>query len=298
MSKKINFKGTGVAIVTPFKNDLTVDFKSLKKIIEDLIQGDVEFLVILGTTAESAVLSKQEKEEVVNFVIAKTNNRLPLVLGIGGNNTVDVVESIKNCPKGIDAILSVSPFYNKPSQEGIYLHFSAIAHATKKPIIIYNVPGRTSSNISASTTLRLANDFKNIIAVKEAAGDMNQAMSLIEHKPKGFLVLSGDDALTCPMTLMGGDGVISVQAMAAPKVFSDMVRYALNGNKKEALKRHYIQARLMDLIFEEGNPCGIKAVLKQRKIIKTDVVRLPLTKASKSLNNKIEFELDKIKSFS
>jgi len=294
MSKKINFRGTGVAIVTPFKKDLSVDFKSLKNLVEDLIQGGVEFLVILGTTGESVVLSKEEKEAVIDCVVKTNNKRLPLVLGIGGNNTTEVVEAVKNCPKEMDAILSVSPFYNKPSQEGIYAHFEAISKATDKSIIIYNVPGRTASNINADTTLRLANDFKNIIAVKEAAGDMNQAMKIIENKPKDFLILSGDDALTCPMTLMGGDGVISVQAMAAPKLFSDMVRFALKGKKEEALSRHYIQSTLMDLIFEEGNPVGIKSALKHRKVIKTDLVRLPLIKASRGLKSDILKELKKI----
>ena len=294
MSKKINFRGTGVAIVTPFKKDLTVDFKSLKLVVEDLIQGGVEFLVVLGTTGESVVLSKKEKEAVIDCVVKANKKRLPLVLGIGGNNTAEVVEAVQQCPKGIDAILSVSPYYNKPSQKGIYEHFKAVAHATEKPIIIYNVPGRTASNIDADTTIKLANDFKNIVAVKEAAGDMNQAMKIIENKPKDFLILSGDDALTCPMTLMGGDGVISVQAMAAPRLFSDMVRFALDGNKEEALSRHYIQATLMDLIFEEGNPAGIKSVLKQRNVIKTDAVRLPLIKASRTLKAKILEELNRI----
>ncbi len=294
MSKKVNFRGTGVAIVTPFKKDLSIDFKSLKHLVEDLIKGGIEFLVILGTTGESVVLTKEEKQAVIDFVVKTNNKRLPLVLGIGGNNTAEVVEAIKQCPKGIDAILSVSPFYNKPSQKGIYAHFKAIANATDKSIIIYNVPGRTASNISADTTLKLAEDFKNIIAVKEAAGDMNQAMKIIENKPKDFLILSGDDALTCPMTLMGGDGVISVQAMAAPQLFSDMVRFALDGNKREALSRHYIQATLMDLIFEEGNPVGIKSVLKQRNIIKTDAVRLPLIKSSRGLKQRIQKELDNI----
>lgn len=294
MSKKINLRGTGVAIVTPFKKDLSIDFKSLKSVVNDLILGGVEFLVILGTTGESVVLSKEEKQAVINCVIETNAKRLPLVLGIGGNNTSEVVEAVKQCPKGIDAILSVSPFYNKPSQEGIYAHFEAISKATDKSIIVYNVPGRTASNITAETTLRLAYDFKNIVAVKEAAGDMNQAMKIIENKPKDFLILSGDDALTCPMTLMGGDGVISVQAMAAPRLFSDMVRFALVGNKREALKRHYLQAQLMDLIFEEGNPVGIKSVLKQRNVIKTDQVRLPLIKASKGLKKDILKELNLI----
>lgn len=294
MSKKINFRGTGVAIVTPFKKDLSIDFKSLKNLVEDLVQGGVEFLVILGTTGESVVLSKQEKQAVIDCVVKTNKKRLPLVLGIGGNNTAEVVEAVKACPKGIDAILSVSPYYNKPSQDGIYAHFEAIANATDKSIIVYNVPGRTASNMEAETTLRLARDFKNIVAVKEAAGDMNQAMKIIENKPKDFLILSGDDALTCPMTLMGGDGVISVQAMAAPRLFSDMVRYALDGDKEEATSRHYLQATLMDLIFAEGNPAGIKSVLKQRNIIKTDAVRLPLIKASRRLKSDILDELNKI----
>ncbi|MCT4665006.1 MAG: 4-hydroxy-tetrahydrodipicolinate synthase [Flavobacteriales bacterium] len=292
--ENIKFRGTGVAIVTPFNTDFSVDYHSLEALVKDMHQGQVEFLVILGTTGESVTLSKEEKADIIQFVIDKNKGKLPLVLGIGGNNTAEMVHQIQECPEGIDAILSVSPFYNKPSQEGIYQHFSALAKVAPKPIILYNVPGRTSSNMEPETVLRLANDFGNIIAVKEAKGDLNQAMKLIENKPKDFLVLSGDDAITCAMTLMGGDGVISVQAMGAPKVFSDMVRFALEGKKEEALKNHYIQNTMMDLIFEEGNPAGIKSALKSRGIITTDEVRLPLIKASKSLEEKINTELKKI----
>jgi 4-hydroxy-tetrahydrodipicolinate synthase len=295
--KENKFVGTGVALVTPFDGNLQVDYTSLKNLVNDQINGGVDFLVILGTTGESVVLSKEEKEKVIACIVKENNNRVPLVLGIGSNNTSEVVEAIKNCPKEMDGILSVSPYYNKPSQEGIYQHFKQIAQATDKPIIVYNVPGRTASNIAPETVLRLANDFENIVAVKEAAGDMNQAMRLIENKPEGFAVLSGDDALTCPMTLMGGDGVISVQVMGAPVLFSEMVDFARQGNKEEALKRHYIQLNMMDFIFEEGNPVGIKSVLKSRGVITADLVRLPLIKASAPLEEKLQTELKRFDTF-
>jgi len=278
---KTDFKGTGVAMVTPFSKDKSIDYKGLENLIEYLIDGGVEFLVSMGTTGESAVLSTDEKLDIVAFSKSKINGRLPFVVGIGGNNTTAVVDQINTTDfTGIDAILSVSPAYNKPTQEGIYQHFKAISEACPVSIILYNVPGRTSSNMSAETTLRLANDFENIVAVKEASGDMEQIMHILRDKPKGFNVLSGDDALTLPMVLMGAVGVISVQAMAKPNEFSEMVRQGLKGNLEKARALHYPQLEIIDNLFVEGNPAGIKACLKIKGVC-DDYVRLPLVGISR-----------------
>jgi len=247
---KTEFKGTGVAMVTPFNEDRTIDYKGLSNLIEYLIDGGVEFLVSMGTTGESSVLSKEEKDEVVRFSEKKINGRVPFVVGIGGNNTSAIVEQIKEADfTGIDAILSVSPAYNKPTQEGIYQHFKAISEVCPVDIILYNVPGRTSSNMESSTTLRLANDFENVVAVKEASGNMEQIMMILRDRPKDFKVLSGDDGLTLPMVLMGADGVISVQAMVKPNEYSEMVRQGLAGNIKKARALHYPQLEIIDHIF-------------------------------------------------
>jgi 4-hydroxy-tetrahydrodipicolinate synthase len=257
-------------------------------LIEYLIGGGPEFLVSLGTTGESSVLSKEEKIEVVAFTKKRINGRVPFVLGIGGNNTSAVVEEIKSTDfVGVDAILSVSPAYNKPTQEGIYQHFKAISEACPVGIILYNVPGRTGSNISAETTLRLANDFDNVVAVKEASRDMEQIMKILRDKPDNFKVLSGDDAFTLPMLLMGADGVISVQAMAQPKEFSEMVRQALAGNLEKARALHYPQLEIMDHLFAEGNPAGVKACLKIKGICE-EHVRLPLVSISRDRYRKLE----------
>jgi len=285
---KTNLNGTGVAMVTPFNKDKSIDYKGLESLIEYLIDGGVEFLVSLGTTGESAVLSSEEKLEVVAFSKAKINGRLPFVVGVGGNNTAAVVAQIKTTDfTGVDAILSVSPAYNKPTQEGIYQHFKAISEACPVDIILYNVPGRTSSNMSAETTLRLANDFENIIAVKEASGDMEQIMNILRDRPKGFKVLSGDDALTLPMVLMGADGVISVQAMAQPKEFSEMVRCGLKGDLDNARALHYPQLEVIDNLFAEGNPAGVKACLKIKGVCE-EYVRLPLVGVSRERYKKLE----------
>ena len=273
---KTELKGTGVAMVTPFNKDKSIDYKGLENLIEYLIDGGVEFLVSMGTTGESAVLSSQEKLDVVAFSKDKINGRLPFVVGIGGNNTTAVVAQIKATDfTGVDAILSVSPAYNKPTQEGIYQHFKAISEVCPVNIILYNVPGRTSSNMSAETTLRLANDFANIVSVKEASGDMEQIMQILKDKPVDFKVLSGDDALTLPLVLMGAEGVISVQAMAQPFEFSEMVRKGLAGDLVEARALHYPQLEIIDNLFVEGNPAGIKACLKIKGVCEEDV-RLPL----------------------
>ena len=279
--------GTGVALVTPFKKDFSVDVDALKLIVNYQIDNGVDYLVILGTTAENATLNSEEKEVVIATIIAANNGRLPLVLGIGGNNTNEVIEELKSRNlTNFDAILSVSPYYNKPTQEGIYQHFKAIALASSKPIILYNVPGRTASNMLPETVLRLANDFKNIIGIKEAAGDIVQAMKLIQHKPDGFLVISGDDMITLPMILAGGSGVISVIGEGFPRQFSDMVRLGLQHKVTDAFKLHYSLCDAIEMIFEQGNPAGIKEVHKTLGLSE-NTVRLPLVNVSEDLANKL-----------
>ncbi|MBN8565312.1 MAG: 4-hydroxy-tetrahydrodipicolinate synthase [Flavobacteriales bacterium] len=279
--------GTGVALVTPFKKDFSVDTEALTRIVNFQIDNGIDYLVVLGTTAESATLTSAEKELVIQTVIEANKNRLPLVLGVGGNNTLQVVEELKTRNlNDFVAVLSVSPYYNKPSQEGIYQHFKAISEASPLPIILYNVPGRTSSNMLPSTVIRLANDFKNIVAIKEAAGDIVQAMKLIQHKPKDFLVISGDDMVTLPMVLAGGAGVISVIGEGFPKQFSDMVRLGLNRKVDEAYTLHYQLADAIDMIFEQGNPAGIKEVFKSIGLCE-NVVRLPLVNVNEDLANRI-----------
>ena len=286
--------GTGVALVTPFKKDFSVDTEALQRIVDFVIDGGVEYLVVLGTTAESATLSAQEKQVVIDTVIEANKNRLPLVLGVGGNNTMEVVEELKTRDLSkFSAILSVSPYYNKPTQEGIYQHFKAVASASPIPIILYNVPGRTASNMLPSTVIRLANDFKNIVAIKEAAGDIVQAMQLIKNKPDGFLVISGDDMITLPMVLAGGSGVISVIGEGFPKQFSEMVHLGLNKRVEEAYKLHYLLADCIDLIFEQGNPAGIKEVFKTLGL-SDNVVRLPLVNVNEDLANRLKNFTNKI----
>ena len=282
------FKGTGVAIVTPFKTDKSVDYNALEKLVEHLIVGGIDYLVVMGTTGESVTLSATEKKEVFDFVVKINNKRLPIVLGIGGNCTATVVDLFKTTDlTNVDAILSVSPYYNKPTQEGIYQHYKALAGATDKPIILYNVPGRTASNIAAQTTLRLANDFSNIVAVKEASGSLEQCMEIINNKPEGFLVISGDDALTLPMIVCGGNGVISVLANAYPKGFSDMVRAALADDLTKAKALHYKYFELIHYLFVDGNPAGVKAALNLLDIMEVDV-RLPLVDVTKNTADKIK----------
>ncbi len=288
MSKNNKFKGTGVAIVTPFTKDGAVDFKSLEKLINHIIKGGVEYVVVLGTTGESVTLTKEEKQTVVEYVIEVVDKRVPIVLGLGGNNTQEIIASLKKEKfHHIDAILSVSPYYNKPNQRGIYQHYKAIAEASPLPIILYNVPGRTNSNITAETTLKLSTEFKNIIAIKEASGNLEQCMKIIKHKPKDFLVISGDDNLTLPMIASGADGVISVVANAFPKDFSEMVRQILDGNVKEAQRLHYKLTDITEQLFADGNPAGIKAVLEMLKICSSNL-RLPLVKVNKATENALK----------
>ncbi len=280
--------GTGVALVTPFKKDFSVDVEALKRIVNFVIEGGVEYLVVLGTTAETATLSSEEQELVIATIIEANNGRLPLVLGVGGNNTQKVVEELKTRDfSQFSAILSVSPYYNKPTQEGIYQHFKAIAEASPIPVILYNVPGRTASNMLPSTVIRLANDFKNIVGIKEAAGDIVQAMQLIKNKPEGFLVISGDDMITLPMVLAGGSGVISVIGEGFPKQFSEMVRLGLQRKVDEAYQLHYLLADSIDMIFEQGNPAGIKEVFKTLGLSE-NTVRLPLVNVNLDLANRLD----------
>lgn len=286
--------GTGVALVTPFKEDFSIDTEALKRIVNFSIDGGIEYLVILGTTAENATLSQDEKELVIKTVIEANNGSLPLVLGVGGNNTMKVVEELKTRDlSSFVAVLSVSPYYNKPTQEGIYQHFKAVAEASPIPVILYNVPGRTASNMLPSTVLRLANDFKNVVAIKEAAGDIVQAMQLLKNKPKDFLVISGDDMIALPMVLAGGSGVISVIGQGFPKEFSEMIRLGLNRKVDEAFKTQYILDDVIDMIFEQGNPAGIKQVFLSLGIAE-NIVRLPLIKVDESLAVRIDQFVKKI----
>ena len=281
------FNGTGVALVTPFKKDGEVDYSALEKLVEFQIQNGVNYLVVQGTTGESVTLTDQEKISVLEFVIEINKERLPIVLGIGGNNTNSVIEQINQFSNyKIDGILSVSPYYNKPSQEGIYAHYKALSKASSLPIILYNVPGRTSSNISPDTTLKLANECENIVAIKEASGDLEQIMQIILNKPDGFLVISGDDALTLPHLAIGGDGVISVVANAFPKRFSTMVSSILKGDLDLAKQKHYELFEIIKYLFADGNPGGIKYVLKLINICE-DNMRLPLVNINEKTANKL-----------
>lgn len=289
------FLGTGVAIATTFTRENEVDENALRRLVQFQIKNGVDYIVVMGTTAESATLTKVEKELVKTIIKKENKGKLPLVLGIGGNNTAQVVSDLKSDNlEGFDAILSVSPFYNKPTQEGIYQHFAAISKASPLPIILYNVPGRTSSNMLPLTVTRLANDFDNIIGIKEAAGDMVQAMQMIRNTPEDFLVISGDDMITLPIVLAGGAGVISVMAQGFPSEFSQMVNLGLQKKADEAYK---IQFQLMDgvdLIFREGNPSGIKSVLELKKLT-TACVRLPLVEATPELKSALSVFTNQLK---
>lgn len=288
------FFGTGVALITPFNTDLSIDYNALENIVNYNIENGTNYLVISGTTGESVTITKEEKKEIIATIVKVNKGRVPLVLGIGGNNTAAVINEINTTDlKNIDAILSVSPYYSKPTQEGIYQHFKAISEASQLPIILYNVPGRTSSNMLPETTLRLAKDFKNIIAVKEAAGNVGQYLKLLKSKPEDFLVISGDDDLALGVVLAGGAGVISVIGQALPQQFSKMIQLGLEGKAKEAYKMHYKLMDIVGLIFEENNPAGIKAVFEALNLA-NDNVRLPLVTASKLLKVKIKDALSHI----
>ena len=279
--------GTGVALVTPFNDDLTVDHDALSNIVNYNIENGTDYLVISGTTGESVTITKQEKKDIIKTISTANKGRLPLVLGIGGNNTAAVIEEIKTTDLSIfTAILSVSPYYSKPTQEGLYQHFRAIAEACPIPVILYNVPGRTSKNMEPATTIRLANDFNNIVAVKEAGNNVQQYLELLKDKPEDFMIISGDDDLALGVVLAGGSGVISVIGQALPKTFSKMIKLGLEGKEKEAYKLHNSMIDLVGYIFEENNPAGIKAVLANLGLCKNNV-RLPLVKATEGLSAKI-----------
>jgi 4-hydroxy-tetrahydrodipicolinate synthase len=288
------FTGTGVALITPFNVDGSIDFEGLQKVVAHVIKGGVEYIVVLGTTGETATLRKEEKKKVVDSVIKSVSKRVPVVIGIGGYDTADITDTIKNTDfNGISAILSVSPYYNKPSQRGLYEHFSAIAKASPLPVIIYNVPGRTASNISEETTLKLANDHRNIVGIKEASGNFTQIMQILRSKPAHFQVISGDDTLALPMIYLGAKGVISVIANSHPRQYSDMVRTALNRDCSKANSMHYKLLDLMGALFDEGSPTGVKAALELMGLC-NKTVRLPLVSASDPLMKKIEMMLKEI----
>ena len=292
--ERINLRGLGVALITPFNEDETIDFTALGKLIEHLIQNSIDYLVVLGTTAETPTLSDSEKKEVVSFVRDRVNGRVPIVLGVGGNCTNSIVSQLKNGDyEGIDAILSVVPYYNKPSQEGIYQHYRAIAKATELPIILYNVPGRTGVNMTAETTLRIAREFDNVVAIKEASGNIVQMDDIIKNKPADFMVISGDDGITFPLITLGAVGVISVIGNAFPKEFGRMVRLALNGDYDSALRIHHEFTELFSLLFVDGNPAGVKAMLNAMGYIENKL-RLPLVPTRITTYEKMRVVLDNL----
>ena len=288
MSLRKQLQGTGVALVTPFKTDAQVDFEALGNVIEAMIKGGVEYLVTLGTTGETPTLDKQEKLDIVHYTFEKVAGRVPVVVGIGGNNTQELLKDLHHFPleKAV-AVLSASPYYNKPSQEGLFQHYKAIAGASPKPIILYNVPGRTGRNLNADTTLRLANEVPNIAGIKEASGDMAQCMQLLRDRPEQFLIVSGDDALALPQLACGMDGVISVAANAFPKQFSDMVRACLKADLKTAKKLNDQLMAAYDLMFAENNPAGVKAFMHEEGLLQ-NVVRLPVVPLSAGLHQKVK----------
>lgn len=294
--KQRPFSGTGVALITPFRRQQeTVDFTKLENLIENIISSGVNYIVALGTTSEAATMTESERSAVQEFIVETVNGRLPIMLGLGGNNTLSLTDTIAATNfDGISGILSVAPYYNKPNQRGLLQHYRSVAEASPLPVVIYNVPGRTGVNISAETTLTLANECPNIVGIKEASGNMAQVMEILRCRPEGFSVISGDDALTLPMLALGADGVISVMANAFPLQMSQMVKLAMKGDLKKALPLHYAMLPIMNAIFEEGNPTGIKALMEAQGLI-NNVLRLPLVKASKPLANKLATLLGEFK---
>ncbi len=284
--------GTGIAMVTPFHKDGSIDFKSFKKLIHSLIQNKVDYLVPMGTTGESATLSKEEKKSVFDFTIETVAGRVPVVAGIGGNNTKEVCDTLDHFDKkGFTAILSVAPYYNKPNQEGLFQHYKAVAEHAPLPVILYNVPGRTGSNMTAETTLRIAHEVKNVLGIKEASGNFDQFMQILKNKPKNFIVISGDDGITLPMVSLGAVGVISVVGNAFPRDFAQMTRLALAGDYEKARKLHYKLIDIINLLFADGSPGGIKAALKMKGICE-DYVRLPLMNVNEQIYKKIKSAID------
>ena len=281
------FRGLGIALITPFKADFSVDYEALGKLVDYQIDNGADFLCILATTGETPCLTAEEKANIKKLVIERVNGRIPIVIGCGGNNTTAIVEELKTADfSGIDGILSVCPFYNKPSQEGLYQHFKAIAEASPLPVILYNVPGRTGVNLQAATTVRIAKDCKNVVAIKEASGNLEQIDEILKHKPEGFDVISGDDGLTYPMMACGAVGVISVIGNALPKEFSKMLRYEMNGEMQPALRIHHKFTELFKLLFVDGNQAGVKCILHEMGMIE-NVLRLPLVPTRVSTVQKI-----------
>jgi 4-hydroxy-tetrahydrodipicolinate synthase len=289
------FKGTGVAIVTPFKNDLSIDFAALGRVVNHVIKGGVNYIVVLGTTGESVTITKDEKKALICYIKEAIDGRVPLVVGIGGNNTQEIINQIRNTDlTGVDGILSVAPYYNKPNQRGLYQHFKAIATSSPVHIILYNVPGRTCSNISADTCLQLAHDCENIVAVKEASGDMEQIMKIIKGKPENFIVISGNDMDILPIIAVGGSGVISVLANAFPAQCSEMVNHSLKLNFKAAREIQFRFLEMIELLFADGNPAGVKAMLNILDL-SHNTLRLPLVTVSKPIYTRIQKAIDEIK---
>lgn len=288
------FKGTGVAIVTPFKNDLSIDFAALGRVVNHVIDGGVNYIVAMGTTGESVTLTKDEKKAIINYVGEAIDSRVPLVVGIGGNNTQEVINSIRQSNlSGVDGILSVAPYYNKPTQRGLIQHFKAIATCSPLPLIIYNVPGRTSCNITAETCLELAHNCDNIVAVKEASGDINQIMKIIKGKPENFNVISGDDMFTIPIIAVGGTGVISVLANAYPAQCCEIVNNAIKNNFKTAREIQFRFLEMIELLFVEGNPAGVKAMMSTMNLC-NNTLRLPLVPVSRSIYSRIQKAMEEV----
>ena len=281
------FRGLGVALITPFRPNGAIDYAALQVVVEHQINGGIDYLVVMGTTGESVTLAPDEKKQLLAQVIEVVKNRVPIVLGVGGNNTAEVVHQLETYDlSGVDGILSVSPYYNKPTQEGIYQHYRALAQASLLPILLYNVPGRTASNISADTTLRLARDFKNIVGIKEASANLDQIATILKHRPKDFLVISGDDALTLPILALGGDGVISVVGNALPSQFARLVEAGMGGDMITARREHFKLLEFMTAIFLDGNPAGIKEAMKDLGLCGS-ALRLPLVNVSETTAKKI-----------
>ena len=288
MSLRSKLSGTGVALITPFKQNFEVDFDALGKVIDYVINGGVNYLITLGTTGETPTISKQEKFDIINYTYEKVNDRVPVIVGVGGNNTKELIDDLQSYPlhKAI-AVLSASPYYSKPSQEGLFQHYKALANASPKPILLYNVPGRTGRNLAAATTIRLANEVPNIAGIKEASDDMNQCMQILRDRPEHFLVVSGDDALILPQMACGMDGVISVAANTFPKQFSEMVRLGLAGNFEAARKIHYQLLAAYDLLFIENNPAGVKGFMYEQQLIQ-NVLRLPVVPLTNGIQQKVK----------
>lgn len=295
MSLRSKLSGTGVALVTPFKQNFDIDFDALGKLIDFTIDNGIDYFITLGTTGEAPTISKEEKFDIINYTYDKVNNRVPVVVGIGGNNTQALIKDLETFPLDkATAVLSASPYYSKPSQEGIYQHYKALAQASPKPILVYNVPGRTGRNVTAQTTLRLAHEVENIAGIKEAGDDITQCMQLIKGRPADFLVVSGDDGLILSQMALGFDGVISVAAQAFPKQFSTMIRLGLKGDFEAARNIHYKLLEAYDLLFVENNPAGVKGFLAELNIIQ-NVLRLPVVPLSEATQNKVKKFLETIK---